>query len=66
MYYLRKSDIDHRVIILALFTSKNKLKCMKKTVPHEGMPAKSEDPSHKENRAVQNQNCSLPTDYNFN
>lgn len=30
------------------------------------MPEKSEDPSCKENREVQNQNCSLPPDYNFN
>jgi len=29
------------------------------------MTEKSEDPSHKGNREVQNQNCSLPTDCNF-
>ena len=52
--------------MLALFTSKNRLKCMKKTLPHEGMPEKCEDPFCKENREVQNQNCSPPTDCNFN
>lgn len=57
--------LTHGRIILALCTSKNRLKCMKKRILKEECQKKSEVPPCRENREVQSWNCSLPTDYNF-